>query len=297
MPRLAGLASAEPQTVLIEGGSQNERLAAALYLAAALICVENGPPCAQCLPCRRVLAGAGPDLVLLDGSKVLIPIGDAESPEPGTIRHTRRMCGESPHGRNRVVVLHEAYNMRAEGANALLKTLEEPRPGNAFVLTAPSRDRLLPTLASRSLVLTLAWASRHRPVQEAGDFALAAAMDEDDEKAAAKEKAFDEEAWLRLMEEFLQSGQGLMAKTSAKTAIDRAGVLRLLTLYGRALAEAMSGRPRTNLGRLLARLPKARLMELDAGHAEAETALGFQAQPTLVLDVTLTKARLFLAGR
>ena len=52
-------------------------------------------------------------------------------------------------GRRRVVIVDEADAMVAEAQNALLKTLEEPRPASMFVLITSRPDMLLPTVRSR----------------------------------------------------------------------------------------------------------------------------------------------------
>ncbi len=52
-------------------------------------------------------------------------------------------------GAHRSAVLLDADRMRAQAANALLKTLEEPPPDTLIVLTAPSPEAVLPTVVSR----------------------------------------------------------------------------------------------------------------------------------------------------
>ena len=55
----------------------------------------------------------------------------------------------------RTLVFLEAHRMRAEQANALLKTLEEPPARSLIVLTAPAPAALLSTIVSRCQKLTL----------------------------------------------------------------------------------------------------------------------------------------------
>lgn len=50
---------------------------------------------------------------------------------------------------SRVVVIENAQLLTTESQNALLKTLEEPPPRTIIVLTAISRDAVLPTIQSR----------------------------------------------------------------------------------------------------------------------------------------------------
>jgi len=50
-------------------------------------------------------------------------------------------------------VLHNAHDISERWQNALLKTLEEPSPRVSFILTAVSRNRLLPTIGSRCIAM------------------------------------------------------------------------------------------------------------------------------------------------
>ena len=50
---------------------------------------------------------------------------------------------------HRVLVIHPAEAMQPAGANALLKTLEEPPPNTLIVLVSDRPARLLPTIVSR----------------------------------------------------------------------------------------------------------------------------------------------------
>lgn len=53
----------------------------------------------------------------------------------------------------RVVVIEQADKLSEEAQNALLKALEEPAPDTVFILTAPSRRNILPTVVSRTQVI------------------------------------------------------------------------------------------------------------------------------------------------
>lgn len=56
---------------------------------------------------------------------------------------------------NRVVLINDAHLASAEAQNALLKAIEEPPLGTAFILTAISEQSVLPTISSRSEKLPL----------------------------------------------------------------------------------------------------------------------------------------------
>lgn len=57
--------------------------------------------------------------------------------------------------RVRCVIIAEAERMNEAASNALLKTLEEVPPNTYFILTTSYKNRLLPTILSRCLSLTL----------------------------------------------------------------------------------------------------------------------------------------------
>ena len=56
-------------------------------------------------------------------------------------------------GKHRVFILDDADRLSSEIQNALLKTLEEPRPSSSFVLVTSRPELLLPTVRSRCPML------------------------------------------------------------------------------------------------------------------------------------------------
>ncbi len=144
------LGKSPPPSLILEGGNVTERFALALYSAARVNCNEQNAPCLHCPVCRQIQEQILRDLVVLDGRTEAISV-DA-------VRTMRADLGNAPVGAKfRVIILAEAQNLHPAAANALLKSMEEPLPGNLFILTVPQRESILPTLISRSFVLTLAW--------------------------------------------------------------------------------------------------------------------------------------------
>ena len=80
-----------------------------------------------------------------------------------TINDIRDLCQSlllPPHeGCAKIAVIVDAHRMTLQAANALLKTLEEPRANTHLILVAPSKDSVLPTLRSRSQIV------RFRPLE------------------------------------------------------------------------------------------------------------------------------------
>jgi len=113
---------------------------------------RNGDACDRCVSCRSVQKGSHPDLIWLRprGKARIIPIGDYPQSEGGTVRGLRNALGMKPYmGKWKVGIIAEAHALQRDGANALLKTLEEP-PSHTVILMITSRpDMLLPTILSR----------------------------------------------------------------------------------------------------------------------------------------------------
>lgn len=271
---LHALAAAPPQVMLAEGGTAAERMALALYWAALLNCELHGDarPCLNCPTCMRMAGGGHRDLVVLDGNK---PSGGDDAFSIDNVRVLRTLLGEPPReGRKRVVVLVDAHT-RMEACNGLLKSLEEPCSTSCFVLLAPQRERLLPTLVSRSLVLTLAWPTGATPPSPAV------------------------RDWLDALVAFIQTGCGWMERTSRKGDLDVPLAAAVVLHCQRALADVLAGRAGGPLAGLLAeRMDPARLRRCDEALATAQEALSMSpgpVNPALVMDWLAT--RLFLGAR
>jgi DNA polymerase III subunit delta' len=129
---------------LFDGPESVGKRTAALGLAKALCCTEApGIGCATCDACRRIDSGQHPDVLSLAPADKLYVIDQAR--EIVAIASTRPH--EAP---ARVLILDRADALNPSSANCLLKTLEEPCPGNHLVLVTSAPDRLLPTIRSRT---------------------------------------------------------------------------------------------------------------------------------------------------
>ena len=121
---------------------------AALTLAAFLNCKkpQDHDACGRCSSCRKYYSGNHPDLIIIEPEGAAIKIGQVRK-----LKHT--LTFPPLEAKVRVVVLEDIHTMRREAANSLLKTLEEPAPGNLLVLTAHQRGDILPTILSRCQII------------------------------------------------------------------------------------------------------------------------------------------------
>lgn len=262
-----------PQVLLLEGGSAGDRLAAAHYWMLRLNCPavleERAEPCLVCPECVRMLTHLHRDIFFLDGTAGSIKTDD--------VRAVRAVLGEPPReARYRVVLFREAQSLVEAAANALLKSFEDPRPGTSFVLLSPQRERLLPTLVSRSLTLTLPWPK--------------------DEVLGLEERLAPWEAALCA---FLTNGQGFFERSGGKGAVDAALVQDMTNRCRRLLARRFLARqsgaaPAQGLESLLALLPLRRLRILDEALAECQDSLLYNVNPTLVLEWLVTRLYLLV---
>jgi len=128
------------------GGVGKKLFAAAM--AKALNCRTFGPAsaCDQCVSCKKYLSGNHPDYLVESPEKEVIKIE--------RIRELTKSLSYPPYeSERRVIVLENVHTMRAEAANSLLKTLEEPPAGNVLILTAETSKNVLPTIRSRCQVI------------------------------------------------------------------------------------------------------------------------------------------------
>ena len=189
------------------------------------------------------------------------------------VRELKVRLRDAPHGQGRRVVLLMGLSLtRDEASNALLKALEEPSNTTVFVLLAPQREQLLPTLVSRSFCLTLPWPDCH-----ADDPAM--------------------QPWEDALAQFLVQGQGFLDKVAGKGAIDASGATRLLLCCQKAMSRILSGRhnPARPLDAALVLLHGKGRAAACQWFAEAQEALNYGVTPARVLE-TLA-ARLFALRR
>lgn len=148
-------------TFLFVGPAGVGKRTVARRLAQTLLCQAGRrtdfEPCGTCEDCLLMAAGTHPDLLTVEKptDKSFIPLeaflGEKEH------RMQEGLCHDIAlrpfRGGRRVAIIDDADYLNAEGANCLLKTLEEPPPKSVMILIGTSPDRQLPTIRSRSQIV------------------------------------------------------------------------------------------------------------------------------------------------
>ncbi|MGI9515966.1 MAG: ATP-binding protein [Pirellulaceae bacterium] len=152
--RLAG-------TWLLAGPEGIGKRLVATHIARCLLCEETAPEelaaCGTCPACQQVDAGTHPDLLVVERpvDKNQIPvellIGSREQRMRAGLCHDIAL--KPYYGGRRIAIIDDADFLNQEGANCLLKTLEEPPSSAVIFLICSNEQRQLPTIRSRSQVV------------------------------------------------------------------------------------------------------------------------------------------------
>jgi DNA polymerase-3 subunit delta' len=148
-------------TFLFVGPAGIGKRTLARKLAQALLCqrhpADELDPCGECPACVQVAAGTHPDLLEVSkpAEKSYLPvellIGSRDKRMQEGLCHDIRL--KPFMGGRRIAIIDDANYLNEEGANSLLKTLEEPPPHSVMILLGTSADRQLPTIRSRSQIV------------------------------------------------------------------------------------------------------------------------------------------------
>ena len=142
-----------PHTVIIEGDSKEERDSAAMLLAAGAVCKGEIKPCLDCIPCKKVLDGAHPDVTVPRPSKTsktgIISLKD--------LRDSLSSASIKPNEADlKIYIFYDADKLlREDSQNTLLKIIEEPPQDILFIFTVENAKALLATVRSRARLISL----------------------------------------------------------------------------------------------------------------------------------------------
>lgn len=132
-----------PHAILLAGASGCGKTTTARIFAKALNCEhldDDGEPCNRCDSCTAIDRDASFDVHEYDAASN----GGVDS-----IRSITDAAHRGSAGRRKVYILDEAHRISRAGAEAFLKTLEEPPGHVVFILATTDPQSMLPTIRNR----------------------------------------------------------------------------------------------------------------------------------------------------
>ncbi len=139
-----------PHALLLEGEAGLGKTHFARLVACAALCTGSQKFCGSCRNCRLILQDSHPDV------RVISPDAPEKPYSVSALRELILSCYVLPNdGEKKVYILRNIHEMSEQAQNTLLKIIEEPPAHVIFVLTCQSRARILPTILSRVVTLTL----------------------------------------------------------------------------------------------------------------------------------------------
>ena len=278
------------------------KLDAAWALAQAFLCEQDG--CGSCDSCVRVARHTHPDVHYY-------------TPESATgylIAQTRELLDDVPlapiRAKAKVYIIDRAEQLRANTANALLKTLEEPPEGVMFILLGTSADVMLPTIVSRCQCVPFRLVSPAVAAHEADVLSRAKSLIVAVKAPLAEVKSTQEKV-LEQNADYLSRGALKQLEDRNKrelNARERSGIMEalasartlmrdvLLTLQDEA-ADVVNEDVRDTIGRLAAATNVAGATQALEAVATAERNIARNVTPQLAIEVMLFDIRKALKCR
>ncbi len=136
---------------IIEGEIRSGKEFIAKVFSQALLCEGDGDkPCGTCQSCFQMENNAHPDFYVLSHDKPsMIGVDDVRE------QIVNSVSTKPFKGKYKIYVINDAEIMTEQAQNALLKTLEEPPEYVIIILLTTSKDKLLQTIQSRCVKLSL----------------------------------------------------------------------------------------------------------------------------------------------
>ncbi len=139
-----------PHAILLSAAKGMGKVELAKEMAHLAMCenVGDNGVCYQCGACELLKAGNHTDLTVIKAENTVIKVSQIR-------QLTSDVVLTSSKNQFKVIIIEEAEKMNLSSANALLKTLEEPPAKVLIILTTHEMGRLLPTIRSRCVKITI----------------------------------------------------------------------------------------------------------------------------------------------
>lgn len=133
-----------PSALLFDGPPGIGKQLVALEVAISLLCEAKAyGGCGSCKACKLFQSRNHADFIPLECS-------DKEVASVANVRELLYGLNlKAFSGGNRIVLFNDAEKLNLQACNALLKSIEEPRPGTFFLLVSSNRTKLPSTVVSR----------------------------------------------------------------------------------------------------------------------------------------------------
>lgn len=140
-----------PHAILIDGGTESERLELARLAARMTVCEnKDRTPCGECEHCRKARENVHPDIITVSKRE------DRKTFAKDDVREMVADAYLTPNEADtKVFIISELQQMTEESQNLLLKILEEPPSYTSFVLTSLTSNAVIGTVLSRVVRLRL----------------------------------------------------------------------------------------------------------------------------------------------
>lgn len=136
---------------IIEGEKSSGKMMLAKTFAQSLLCENfDEEPCGVCPACLKVESGSHPDVIYVNHEK----------PNLISVDEIRKQVDDDilikPYeAEHKVYIIDESDKMNDQAQNAILKTIEEPPSYGVIILLTDNANKLLPTIRSRCLKLSM----------------------------------------------------------------------------------------------------------------------------------------------
>ncbi len=207
-------------SIILEGADGIGKHTAASIIAAAAICEEENAPCGRCRMCINAGKLKHADISMFAPEKSTFKIE--------TVRDKIRVEAyiKPFEAKRKVFILEHTELMTKDAQNAMLKILEEPPESLIFILLVTHASKLLPTIRSRCLTISL----REPSLEDAVNYLKANTDFSPDEITSALKET---ECNIGKAKELLSDSDNALAKTVAREIYNSLdlGELEMLKIF------------------------------------------------------------------